>query len=84
MLRNIDLDTARTRFYGLYSGTVTDVEGPNGVGRISVNVPSVFDEDSPYFTVWARPCLPYGHFFIPEVGDQVWIAFEHGDPSSPV
>ena len=28
--------------------------------------------------------LPWGHFFVPEVGDKVWVAFEDGDPSTPV
>src|SRR5215475_2103507 len=68
-------------FPGLYVGKVERVEDR---GQIQISVPSVFDEVSPAFFVWARPCFPYGHFFVPEVGDKVWVAFENGDPGAPV
>ena len=67
---------------GLYVG---QVEGNDlDLGRIQVSIPSLFDQTDPDFFVWARPCFPYGHFFVPEVGDKVWLAFENGNPSSPV
>jgi uncharacterized protein involved in type VI secretion and phage assembly len=66
---------------GLYVGRVEKVED---LGRVQVSVPAVFDRTTPEFFVWARPCFPYGHFFVPEVGDKVWVAFEHGDPTAPV
>jgi hypothetical protein len=34
--------------------------------------------------VWARPCVPYGHFFVPPIGTHVWIEFEGGDLSYPI
>ena len=30
------------------------------------------------------PVFPYGHFFVPELDDRVWVAFENGNPSKPV
>jgi len=72
----------RERYPGLYVGQVE--ANDLGLGRIKVSIPSMFDETNPDFFVWARPCFPYGHFFVPEVGDKVWLAFENGDPSSPV
>ncbi|MCT9078067.1 phage baseplate assembly protein V [Streptomyces fulvoviolaceus] len=68
-------------FPGLYAGTVTDVREN---GRLMVGVPAVYDVDGPEADALARPCLPYGHFFVPPVGAKVWIAFENGDPAAPV
>jgi phage baseplate assembly protein gpV len=72
----------RERYPGLYVGQVE--KNDLDLGRIQVSIPSMFDETNPDFFVWARPCFPYGHFFVPQVGDKVWLAFENGDPSSPV
>jgi uncharacterized protein involved in type VI secretion and phage assembly len=71
-------------FYGLHSGVVKDVQDPEQLGRIKVSIPSVFGDDSADLQTWARPCFPVGHFFVPDVDDRVWVAFEHGDPSAPV
>jgi uncharacterized protein involved in type VI secretion and phage assembly len=72
----------RDRYPGLYVGQVEDND--LGLGRVQVSVPSVFDHNEPDAFVWARPCFPYGHFFVPEVGDKVWITFENGLPEHPV
>jgi uncharacterized protein involved in type VI secretion and phage assembly len=69
---------------GLYSGLVHDRDDPEHAARIQVVVPAVFDGDGAEAAVWARPCLPYGHVFVPELGDRVWVAFEGGDPTAPV
>lgn len=68
------------RMYGKHSGTVLDDNDPLLSGRLQVQVPSVFDQ----FAVWARPCVPYGHFFIPPIGTKVWVEFEGGDLSYPI
>jgi len=79
-------ETLRSRFYGKYRGTVVDVNDPDGLGRITANVPEVlYEETSP----WALPAVPFagpshGLVLIPEVGDGVWIEFEAGDPSRPI
>jgi len=69
------------KYYGKYSGAVTDNQDKDQVGKIKVNVPSVFGSD---MEVTARPCLTYGHFFIPSVGTKVWVEFEAGDPNFPI
>lgn len=79
------LDRIRSRFYGKYRGTVTDVEPP-GRGRIRATVPAVLG-DQP--TGWCDPCVPYagsnvGIAFLPAVGTGVWIEFEGGDVSFPI
>lgn len=69
------------RFYGLYAATVKAVRAD---GRLEVIAPAIYDETAPEAHAVARPCFPYAHFFVPEVDDQVWIAFENGDPAAPV
>jgi uncharacterized protein involved in type VI secretion and phage assembly len=72
------------KFPGLYAGTVVDVEDPGKLGRIKVRVPAVYGAGGADLDAWARPCFPSGHFFVPDVGDHVWVAFENADPSFPV
>jgi uncharacterized protein involved in type VI secretion and phage assembly len=78
--------TAVPVFPGVYVASVEGVEAEDDdrLGRIQVSVPAIFGEVSPEYHVWARPCFPYGHFFVPEKGDRVWVAFENGNPTAPV
>jgi uncharacterized protein involved in type VI secretion and phage assembly len=75
---------------GVYAGTVVrnlrqqNSGEPENLGRILVSVESVFDDAAPEHHVWARPCFPFGHVYVPEEGDKIWVAFENGDPQSPV
>lgn len=65
------------KYYGKYSGqVVANDQDSNKMGSIVVTLPSIF---GPTAQITARPCLPYGHFFIPAVGSMVWIEFEGGD-----
>jgi uncharacterized protein involved in type VI secretion and phage assembly len=75
-----DLQRHAGRIYGKYSGEVADNADEEFMGRIKVRVPSVFGAGE----VWARPCLPPGHFFVPPVGTRVWVEFEAGDPNFPI
>ena len=74
----------QTRFPGLYAGRVTNVDDPEKLGRVKVSVPSVFGPESAELETWARPSWPHGHFYVPDVGNFVWVAFENGDPAAPV
>jgi hypothetical protein len=76
-----DLSRHVGRYYGKYSGSVVDVADPDKLGRVQVTVPSVYPPD---VQVWARPCFPPGHFFVPPVGAAVWVEFEGGDTSYPL
>ena len=67
------------------SGIVTDNKDPDGLGRVKVRLPWLSaDEES----AWARIATLFagkerGAFFLPEVDDEVLVAFEHGDPRAP-
>jgi len=79
-------ETMRCRFYGKYRGIVVDVDDPDGLGRITAQVPEVLHEET---SPWALPASPFagpshGFVLIPEAGDGVWIEFEAGDPSRPI
>jgi len=76
-----DLDRHIGKFYGKYSGVVTAVEDDDHLGRITVKVPAVLGTE---VAVLARPCLPFGHSFVPPVGAKVWVEFEAGNPSFPL
>jgi phage baseplate assembly protein V len=74
------------RYYGVAEGIVTAVNDPAKEGRIQVQFPW-FDENM--VSEWCRVRQfyagnGYGAFFIPEVGDEVLIAFTHGDMRLPI
>jgi phage baseplate assembly protein V len=75
------------RFYGVVQGIVTDVNDDKGKeGRVKVQFPWFDDQME---TEWCRVRQfyagnDYGSFFIPEVGDEVLVAFIHGDMRLPV
>lgn len=78
-------DEADSRFYGVAFAVVTNNKDPDGLGRVKVKVPWMADDAE---TDWARVVTPMagasrGLYFLPEVDDEVLVAFEHGDPESP-
>lgn len=81
MFPSSDLQRHAGKFYGKYSGEVTDNADQTKTGRIRVKVPTIF---GPEEDIVARPCLPYGHFFVPAVGSKVWVEFEAGDTGFPI
>lgn len=78
------LERIRSRFYGKYRGTVTEVDA--ATMRVKAMVPGVLGSQT---TGWCMPCVPYagpqvGFAFLPEVGSGIWIEFEGGDVSYPI
>jgi phage baseplate assembly protein V len=78
--------TTDKRFFGVVEAIVVDVVDPDKEGRVKLQFPW-FDEDM--VTEYARVRQlyagnGYGTFFIPEVGDEVLVAFIHGDMRMPV
>ena len=73
------------RFPGVVTGIVTNAEDPNDWGRVKLKFPWMSDDAE---SDWARVAGPgagpeAGLCAIPEVGDEVVVAFEHGDFSRP-
>ncbi len=76
-------------FYGVYVALVTDVQDPAGLGRVRVRLPWTTDPDGSAYDTWARVATLMagnnrGTWFIPEQDDEVLVAFEAGDPRSPI
>lgn len=67
-------------------GVVTDNNDPDGgLGRVKVKFPWLDDSSQSW---WARIASPMagpqrGFYFLPEVDDEVLVAFEHGDVTRP-
>ena len=64
---------------------VTDVDDPQKLGRVKIKLPTLADD---YESDWARVVQPGAgktavSVFLPEVGDEVLVAFEHGDIRRP-
>jgi hypothetical protein len=83
----IDLaELVNSKYFGKYRGIVKNVEDPKKIGRITAEVPEIYeDKESP----WASPSSPiagpsYGFCMLPKEGDGVWIEFEGGDISRPI
>jgi uncharacterized protein involved in type VI secretion and phage assembly len=73
------------RFYGVVIGVVTNNQDNGGMARVRVKFPWLSDDNESW---WARIAVPMagngrGTYFLPEVNDEVLVAFEHGDVRSP-
>ncbi|MGD0862263.1 MAG: VgrG-related protein [Candidatus Limnocylindrales bacterium] len=71
---------------GVVSGVVTDTGDPQNAGRVKVQFQWLADD---YVSDWARVALPgagpsRGVVWLPEVNDEVLVAFEHGDVRRPI
>lgn len=73
------------RLFGVAIGIVSNINDPEGLGRVKVVLPwmaEVVESD------WARVATPMagpdrGFYFRPDVNDEVLVAFEHGNPDMP-
>lgn len=79
-------ETGDNRILGVVVGIVAKNYEQKMPGRVCVQVP-VRDDDANELQ-WARVAMPssgkkWGHYFQPEEGDQVLLAFEHGNIEKP-
>jgi uncharacterized protein involved in type VI secretion and phage assembly len=73
------------RMYGVVVGVVTNNQDPEKMGRVKLRFPWLNQTDE---SNWARVATMMagqdrGTWFLPEVGDEVLVAFEHGDVQFP-
>jgi uncharacterized protein involved in type VI secretion and phage assembly len=76
---------ATGRYPGVVVGIVTNNQDPDGLGRVKVRLPWLTDDDE---SPWARVASPMagkqrGFYCLPEVDDEVLVAFEHGRIDHP-
>ena len=75
------------KIYGVVMAVVSNNKDDEGLGRVKVDFPwRSEDNDESH---WSRVSTLMagrgrGSFFIPEVGDEVLVAFEHGNVEHPV
>lgn len=92
-LDTIPMDRAATgwggRWLGVMPAVVASIEDPDGQGRIQIRLPWAPDAGgSQGYELWARMATLFagndrGSWFMPEVDDEVLVAFEMGDPRRP-
>jgi uncharacterized protein involved in type VI secretion and phage assembly len=73
------------QLYGVTIGVVTNNQDPDNLGRIKVKFPWLSDQQE---SAWARLLSPMagkdrGFYCLPEVDDEVLVAFEHGQVEFP-
>ena len=76
------------RWYGVFPALVSDIKDPDNQGRVKVTLPWSPDPSGAQYEIWARLATMMGGsnrgtWFIPDVNDEVLIAFEAGDPRRP-
>jgi Type VI secretion system/phage-baseplate injector OB domain len=67
--------------FGKYRGEVVDNRDDQHLGRLQVAVPALYPDCE---ALPALPVLPYGVFFVPEVGAKVLVECVDGDPGDLV
>lgn len=77
--------TESDRFYGVVVGVVTNNQDPEDMHRVKVRFPWLSNDVE---SNWARVAAPMagndrGAYFLPEVDDEVLVAFEHGRVDHP-
>ncbi|MEZ4733124.1 MAG: phage baseplate assembly protein V [Caldilineaceae bacterium] len=87
------------KMYGVAVGIVKEIKDDKNLGRVKLNFPWLAEKDAeavamgknddPAHSNWARVATwmagaKRGAYFIPEVGDEVLVAFEHGELDRPV
>jgi phage baseplate assembly protein V len=75
-------------FYGVYPAIVTKIKDDSGQGRVRVKLPWSPDDSGNGYEAWARVATLMagnnrGSWFMPEVGDEVLVAFAGGNPAAP-
>jgi uncharacterized protein involved in type VI secretion and phage assembly len=75
----------RARVHGVVVAVVTNNQDPDKMGRVKVKFPWLSGEDE---SQWARVVSPMagkerGVYFLPEVDDEVLVAFDNGDMHFP-
>ncbi len=79
-------ETGDNRILGVMIGEVVQNYNDSYPGRVCVAITA--REDDSNVLQWCRVAMPsagksWGHYFLPEIGDQVLVAFEYGNIERP-
>lgn len=85
IIQDEQFQARKNRINGVVVGIVTNNEDPENMGRVKVRFPWLSDENE---SGWARISTlmagsERGVFFLPELDDEVLVAFEQGDIRYP-
>jgi phage protein D len=85
LVENGGAASAAGQINGVVVGVVSNIEDPKDLSRVKVAFPSLADKQE---SDWVRRATPdagptRGVQWTPEVGDEVLVAFEHGDLNRP-
>jgi uncharacterized protein involved in type VI secretion and phage assembly len=77
-----------SHYVGVYPATVSDNQDPDSQGRVQVHLPWSPDGSDGQYEVWARLATMMagggrGTWLVPDVGDEVLVCFQGGDPRWP-
>lgn len=83
--KGVQRELEADRVAGVVVGIVSNNEDPDGLARVKLTYPWLSEEEE---SPWARITSfmggsERGAYFLPEVGDEVLVAFEHGDINRP-
>lgn len=83
--KDADREAHDSKTYGVVIGIVTNNQDPDKMGRVKVKFPWLVENDE---STWARVATfmggnNRGAAFLPEVDDEVLVAFDHGDVRHP-
>jgi len=83
--QDLDHENNSSKIYGVVTAVVTNNKDEEGMARVKVTFPWLAENDESH---WARVATMMagndrGIYFLPEVGDEVLVAFEHGDIHYP-
>lgn len=88
---NADKQKNDFKFYGNFRGVVVDDQDPLKSGRVKIRVFGIYDnvpEEALPWAIYTDPLMGgqsgFGSFFIPDIGNHVWVFFENGDHQQPV
>ena len=75
-------------WHGVYPALVVDIKDPDSQGRVKIKLPWAPDAAGAVPELWARVATlmagnDRGSWFIPDVDDEVLVAFEAGDARRP-
>lgn len=82
-------DYAQRPFTDVQSALVTSTDDPDNLGRVKVKFPWNDGSTGAEPDYWLRVLTPHsgnerGFFWLPEIDDEVLVAFEQGDPDRPI